>query len=124
MSHKIGSISTKYIIRLIMHDLETFISSRERKLNFCSESVDPVDELIADWLEWFEEYPKGIAQDELKEIEREIGEYMGSMSIWSHDEDERQEYINKFGKYFGEYRGFLQLFVDVYKEELKDELSY
>ncbi|ETE91514.1 hypothetical protein C621_0218235 [Bacillus thuringiensis serovar aizawai str. Leapi01] len=32
-------------------------------------------------LEWFNDYPQGISADELKEIEREIGELMGSMFI-------------------------------------------
>ncbi|MCC2327367.1 hypothetical protein LKM20_19800 [Bacillus wiedmannii] len=77
--------------------------------------------LIADWLEWFNDYPEGISPDELKEIEKEIGELMGSMSIWSHHTEEREEFIKQFSDYFGEYIGFCKLVRDVYLEELKDE---
>jgi hypothetical protein len=54
----------------------------------------------------------------------EIGELMGSMSIWSHFTEEREGFIKQFSDYFGEYIGFCKLVRDVYLEELKDELSY
>ncbi|GAB6426723.1 hypothetical protein bcgnr5390_66000 [Bacillus luti] len=75
-------------------------------------------------LEWFNDYPQGISADELKEIEREIGELMGSMFIWSHHVEEREGFIKQFSDYFGEYIGFFKLVRDVYLEELKDELAY
>ncbi|MEC5263844.1 hypothetical protein, partial [Bacillus mycoides] len=85
MKHSIGNVSTSYIIRLILNDLDTFITAGKREFNFCSESgISSVEELISDWLKWFNDYPEGISPDELKEIERELGELMGSMSIWSH----------------------------------------
>ncbi|OTY74936.1 hypothetical protein BK749_14865 [Bacillus thuringiensis serovar vazensis] len=125
MKHSIGNVSTSYIIRLILNDLDTFITTGTRQFNFCSESgISPVEELIADWLEWFNDYPQGISPDELKEIEREIGELMGSMFIWSHHIEEREGFIKQFSDYFGEYIGFCKLVRDVYLEELKDELSY
>ncbi|MEC3263233.1 hypothetical protein P9133_01890 [Bacillus thuringiensis] len=125
MKHSIGNVSTSYIIRLILNDLDTFITTGKRELNFCSEfGISPVEELVADWLEWFNAYPQGILPDELKEIEREIGELMGNMSIWSHHTEEREEFIKKFSSYFGEYIGFSNLVKDVYIEELKDDLSY
>ncbi|PFV28036.1 hypothetical protein [Bacillus thuringiensis] len=125
MKHSIGNVSTSYIIRLILNDLDTFITAGKREFNFCSESgISSVEELIADWLGWFNDYPQGISPDELKEIEREIGELMGSMSIWSHHIEEREEFIKKFNSYFGEYIGFFKLVKDVYIEELKDDLSY
>lgn len=125
MKHIIRNMSTSYIIRLILNDLDEFITGRKRQFNFCSESgISSVEELIADWLEWFNDYPQGISADELKEIEREIGELMGSMFIWSHHIEEREGLIKKFGDYFGEYIGFFKLVRDVYLEELKDELSY
>ncbi len=79
-----------------------------------------MEELLADWLEWFQ----GISPGELKEIKREIGELMESMSIWSHHSEEREEFIEKFSNYFGEYIGFFKLVRDVYLEELKDEFLY
>ncbi|MCR6783681.1 MULTISPECIES: hypothetical protein [Bacillus cereus group] len=113
------------MIRLILNDLDTFITAGKREFNFCSEfGVSSVEELIADWLEWFNDYPQGISPDELKEIERKIGELMGSMFIWSHHSEEREGFIKQFGDYFGEYIGFCKLVRDVYLEELKDELSY
>ncbi|PEV36717.1 hypothetical protein COK37_13180 [Bacillus thuringiensis] len=125
MKHSIGNMSTSYIIRLILNDLDEFITGGKRQFNFCSESgISSVEELIADWLEWFNDYPQGISADELKEIEREIGELMGNMLIWSHHIEEREGLIKKFGDYFGEYIGFFKLVRDVYLEELKDELSY
>ncbi|MEK4599059.1 hypothetical protein MKY21_28400 [Bacillus sp. FSL R9-9497] len=125
MKHSIGNVSTSYIIRLILNDLDTFITGEKRQFNFCSESgVSPVEKLIADWLEWFNDYPQGISPDELKGIEREIGELMGSMSIWSYHSEEREEFIKQFSNYFGEYMGFFKVVRDVYLEELKDELSY
>ncbi|TCW52940.1 hypothetical protein EC917_11259 [Bacillus thuringiensis] len=75
-------------------------------------------------MEWFSDYPQGISPDQLKEIERELGELMGSMSIWSHHIEESEEFIKQFSDYFGEYIGFFKLVRDVYLEELKDELSY
>ena len=73
MKHSIGKMSTSYIIRLVLNDLETFITEGKREFDFCSESgVSSVEGLIADWLEWFNDYPQGISPDELKEIEREI----------------------------------------------------
>ncbi|MBL3848448.1 hypothetical protein IRV19_28395 [Bacillus cereus] len=83
-----------------------------------------MEELIADWLEWFNDYPQGISPDELKGIKREIGELMGSMSIWCHHIEEREGFIKQFSDYFGEYIGFCKLVRDVYLEELKDESSY
>ncbi|HHT7061250.1 TPA: hypothetical protein ACTZ5S_003648 [Bacillus cereus] len=125
MKHSIGNVSTSYIIRLILNDLDTFITAGKREFDFCSESeVSPVEELLADWLEWFNDYPQGISPDELKEIEKEIGELMGSMSIWSHHTEEREEFIKKFSSYFREYIGFSKLVRDVYIEELKDDLLY
>jgi hypothetical protein len=125
MKHSIGNVSTSYIIRLILNDLDTFITAGKRQFNFCSKSgISSVEELIADWLEWFNDYPEGISPDELKEIEKEIGELMGSMSIWSHHTEEREEFIKKFSSYFGEYIGFFNLVKDVYIEALKDDLSY
>ncbi|MEB9552487.1 hypothetical protein P4J60_17910 [Bacillus cereus] len=125
MKHSIGKMSTSYIIRLVLNDLETFITEGKREFDFCSESgVSSVEELIADWLEWFNDYPQGISPDELKEIEREIGELMGSMSIWSHHTEEREEFIKIFSSYFGEYIGFFNFVKDVYIEALKDDLSY
>jgi len=109
---------------LILGDLSNFIDNGERELNFGSESNSNVDEVISNWLEWFNEYPNDISQEELNEIKREIGEFMGSMSIWAHEEDERQEFINTFAEYFGEYEGFFKLVRDVYQEELKDEWAY
>lgn len=125
MKHSIGNVSTSYIIRLILNDLDTFITAEKRKFNFCSESgISFVEELIADQLEQFKDYPQGISPDELKEIERELGELMGSMSIWSHYIEEREEFIKQFSDYFGEYIGFFKLVRDVYLEELKNELLY
>ncbi|MEH7061821.1 hypothetical protein [Bacillus wiedmannii] len=125
MKHSIGNVSTSYIIRLILNDLDTFITAGKREFNFCSESgISSVEELIADWLEWFNDYPQGLSPDELKEIEREIGELMGSMSIWSLHTNEREEFIKKFNSYFGGYIGFFKLVKDVYIEELKNDLSY
>ncbi|HDR8481126.1 hypothetical protein IRV17_28690 [Bacillus cereus] len=125
MKHSIGNVSTTYIIRLILNDLETFITVGKRQFNFCSESgISSVEELIADWLGWFNDYPEGISPDELKEIEKEIGELMGSMSIWSHHSEEREKFIKQFSDYFGGYIGFFKFVRDVYLEELKDELSY
>lgn len=125
MKHSIGNVSTSYIIRLVLNDLDGFITAGKREFNFCSESgVSSAEELIADWLEWFNDYPQGISPDELKEIEREIGELMGSMFIWSHHIEEREGFIKQFSDYFGEYIGFCKLVRDVYLEELKDELSY
>ncbi|MGF1436905.1 hypothetical protein ACQUW6_21940 [Bacillus thuringiensis] len=125
MKHSIGNVSTSYIIRLILNDLDEFITTGKREFNFCLETgVSSVDELIADWLEWFNDYLQGISPDELKEIEREIGELMGSMFIWSHHIEEREGFIKQFSDYFGEYIGFCKLVRDVYLEELKDELSY
>lgn len=75
MKHSIGNVSTSYIIRLILNDLDTFITAGKREFNFCSESgLSFVEELLADWLEWFNDYPQGISLGELKEIKREIGE--------------------------------------------------
>ncbi|PHB12105.1 hypothetical protein COE84_13390 [Bacillus wiedmannii] len=125
MKHSIGNMSTSYIIRLILNDLDTFITAGKREFNFCSESgISSVEELIADWLKWFNDYPQGLSPDELKEIEREIGELMGSMSIWSLHTNEREEFIKKFNSYFGGYIGFFKLVKDVYIEELKNDLSY
>ncbi|MCY8952458.1 hypothetical protein MOE39_01075 [Bacillus cereus] len=125
MKQSIGNVSTSYIIRLILNDLDTFITAGKRQFNFCSESgISSVEELIADWLEWFNDYSEGMSPDELKEIEKEIGELMGSMSIWTHHLEEREEFIKQFSSYFGEYIGFFKLVRDVYLEELKDELSY
>ncbi|WP_219375167.1 hypothetical protein [Bacillus mycoides] len=125
MKHSIGNVSTSYIIRLILNDLDTFITAGKRQFNFCSESgISSVEELIADWLEWFNDYPEDMSPDELKEIEKEIGELMGSMSIWSHHAEEREEFIKKFSSYFGEYIGFFNIVKDVYIEELKDDLLY
>ncbi|WP_242311746.1 hypothetical protein [Bacillus cereus group sp. BfR-BA-01331] len=125
MKHSIGKVSTSYIIRLILNDLDTFIAAGKRQFNFCPESgISSVEELIADWLEWFNDYSEGISPDELKEIEKEIGELMGSMSIWSHHTEEREEFIKKFSSYFGEYIGFFNLVKDVYIEALKNDLSY
>ncbi|WP_144650591.1 hypothetical protein [Bacillus cereus] len=125
MKHSIGNVSTSNIIRLILNDLDTFITAGKREFNFCSESgISSVEELIADWLGWFNDYPQSISPDELKEIEREIGELMGSMSIWSHHIEEREEFIKKFNSYFGEYIGFFKLVKDVYIEELEDDLTY
>ncbi|OJD97955.1 hypothetical protein A9487_24995 [Bacillus cereus] len=125
MKHSIGSVSTSYIIRLILNDLDTFITAGKREFDFCSESgVSSVEELLADWLEWFNDYPQGISPDELKEIEREIGELMGSMFIWSHHIEEREGFIKQFSDYFGEYIGFCKLVKEIYLGELKDELSY
>lgn len=124
MKHTIGNISTSYIIRLILGDLDTYVTAGKRQFNICSESGNsPVEELIADWLEWFNNYPQSILPDELKEIEREKGELMGCMSIWSHHTEEREEFIKKFSNYFGEYIGFFNLVKAVYIEELKDELA-
>ncbi|MED2918683.1 hypothetical protein [Bacillus thuringiensis] len=103
MKHSIGNVSTSYIIRLI-NDLDTFITSGKREFNFCSEfGVSSVEELLVDWLEWFNYYPQGISPGELKEIERKRGELMGSMSIWSHHTEEREGFIKQFSDYFGEY---------------------
>ncbi|MDA2549581.1 hypothetical protein PDQ03_25995 [Bacillus cereus] len=125
MKQSIGKVSTSYIIRLVLNDLETFITEGKREFDFCSESgISSVEELIADWLEWFNEYPQGISPDELKEIEREIGELMGSMSIWSHHTEEREEFIKIFSSYFGAYIGFFKFVKAVYIEALKDDLSY
>lgn len=125
MKQSIGNVSTSYIIWLILNDLDTFIVAGQRQFNFCSElGISSIEELIADWLEWFNDYPEGISRDELKEIEKEIGELMGSMSIWSHHTEEREEFIKKFSSYFGEYIGFFNLIKDVYIEALKDDLSY
>lgn len=125
MKHSIGNVSTSYIIRLVLNDLDTFITAGKREFDFCSESgVSPVEELLADWLEWFNDYPQGISLGELKEIKREIGELIGSMSIWSHHIEEREGFKKQFSDYFGEYIGFCKLVRDVYLEELKDELSY
>ncbi|PGZ88294.1 hypothetical protein COE61_06690 [Bacillus thuringiensis] len=124
MKHSIGNVSTSYIIRLI-NDLDTFITSGKREFNFYSEfGVSSVEELLVDWLEWFNYYPQGISPGELKEIERKRGELMGSMSIWSHHTEEREGFIKQFSDYFGEYIVFLKLVRDVYLDELKDELSY
>ncbi|MDA2269263.1 hypothetical protein PDN28_25820 [Bacillus cereus] len=125
MKNSIGNVSTSYIIRLILDDLNTYTTTGTRQFKFCSDSgLSSVEELISDWLEWFNDYPKDISLDELKEIEQEIGELMGSMSIWSHQTEEREEFIKKFKSYFGEYIGFFKLVKDVYIEELKDDLSY
>ncbi|GAB6768487.1 hypothetical protein [Bacillus cereus] len=125
MDYSIGSVSTSYFIRLILDYLDEYIENAERRLNFCSENIDsPVDELIGDWLEWFNEYPKGIVIEELKVIKQEIGERMGDMRIWVDDEGEMQVIVEKFARYFGKHLGFLALVTDVYKEELKDEWSY
>ncbi|AAM26144.1 MULTISPECIES: hypothetical protein [Bacillus] len=125
MKHSIGNVSTSYIIRLILNDLDTFITAGKREFNFCSESgLSFVEELLADWLEWFNDYPQGISPGELKEIKREIGELMGSMSIWSHHTEEREGFIKQFRDYFGGYIGFCKLVRDVYIEELKDDLLY
>lgn len=125
MKHSIGNASTSYIIRLILNDLDTFITAGKREFDFCSESrVSSVEKLLADWLEWFNDYPQGISPGELKGIERKIGELMGSMFIWSHHIEEREEFIKQFSDYFGKYIGFFKLVRDVYLEELKDELSY
>lgn len=49
MKHSIGNVSTSYIIRLILHDLDTFITTGKREFYFCSESgVSSVEELLAD----------------------------------------------------------------------------
>ncbi|MGW5955896.1 hypothetical protein [Bacillus mycoides] len=125
MKHTIGNVSTSYIIRLILDDLDTYITAGKREFNFCSEIENTsVEDMIANWLEWFNDYPQGILSDELNEIKREIGELMGNMSIWSHHSEEREEFIKKFSSYFGEYIGFFNLVKDVYIEELKDDLSY
>ncbi|WP_258034721.1 hypothetical protein [Bacillus thuringiensis] len=118
-------MSTLYIIRLILNDLDTFITAGKREFDFCSESgVSPVEELIADRLEWFNDYPQGISPDELKEIEQDIGELMESMFIWSHHIEERDGFIKQFSDYFGEYIGFFKLVRDVYIEELKNDILY
>lgn len=49
---------------------------------------------------------------------------MGSMFMWSHQTEEREEFTKKFSSYFGEYIGFSNLVKDVYIEELKANLSY
>ncbi|TKI84077.1 hypothetical protein [Bacillus mycoides] len=125
MKHTIGNVSTSYIIRLILDDLDTYITAGKREFNFCSEIENTsVEDMIANWLEWFNDYPQGILSDELKEIKREIGELMGNMSIWSHHTEEREEFLRYFSNYFGEYTGFFKLVKDVYIEELKDDLLY
>lgn len=125
MKHTIGNVSTSYIIRLILDDVDTYITTGKREFNFGSE-VDntSVEDMIANWLEWFNDYPQGILPGELKEIKSEVGELMGSMSIWSHHNDEREEFIMQFNNYFGDYKGFLSLVKEVYIEELKQDLLY
>ncbi|MDA2513234.1 hypothetical protein PDN74_23205 [Bacillus cereus] len=125
MKHSIGNVSTSYIIRLILDDLDTYITAGKREFNFNSETANSsVEDMISNWLEWFNDYPQGILLDDLKEIKREIGKLMGSMFIWSQHTEEREEFIKKFSSYFGEYIGFSNLVKDVYIEELKDDLSY
>ncbi|AZJ24587.1 hypothetical protein CT694_34675 (plasmid) [Bacillus wiedmannii bv. thuringiensis] len=125
MKHTIGNVSTSYIIRLILDDLDTYITAGKREFNFSSEiDNSSVEDMIANWLEWFNDYPKGILPEELKEIKREIGELMGNMSIWSHHTEEREEFLKQFSNFFGEYTGFFKLVKDVYIEELKDDLLY
>lgn len=125
MKRSIGNVSTSYIIRLILDDLDTYITAGKREFNFSSETVNSsVEDMISNWLEWFNDYPQGILLDDLKEIKREIGELMGCMFIWSQHTEERDEFIKKFSSYFGEYIGFSNLVKDVYIEELKDDLSY
>lgn len=34
MKHSIGNVSTSYIIRLILNDLDTFITAGKREFNF------------------------------------------------------------------------------------------
>lgn len=34
MKHSIGTVSTSYIIRLILNDLDTFITARKREFDF------------------------------------------------------------------------------------------
>ncbi|MBY0129157.1 hypothetical protein H0177_02615 [Bacillus cereus] len=51
MKHNIGNVSTSYIIRLILDDLNTFIITGNRQFNFCSESgISSMAELNSDWL--------------------------------------------------------------------------
>ncbi len=56
--------------------------------------------MIANWLEWFNDYPQGILLDDLKEIEIEIGGLMGSMSIWSHHSEEREKIYKEIQQLF------------------------
>ncbi|EJR27961.1 hypothetical protein IIE_05374 [Bacillus cereus VD045] len=52
MKHSIGNVSTSYIICLILDGLNTFITTGNRQLKFCSKSgISSVAELISDWLE-------------------------------------------------------------------------
>lgn len=125
MKHSIGNVSTSYIIRLILDDLDTYITAGKREFNFSSETANSsVEDMISNWLEWFNDYPQGILLDDLKEIKREIGELMGSMSIWSHHTGERKEFLKKFSNYIREHTGFSRMVKDVYIEELKDDLLY
>ena len=121
MTTNIGKASMLYIVDLIIRDMGDYLESSVRKLNFISEEKDGINEMLADWLEMFEDYPKGFEEEERDEIIQEIGEQLGSMTIWSHDESEVKEITEAINSYFGEFQGFSKLVNGIYKTSLKEE---
>lgn len=122
IDNPIGKASSECILELILNDLDDFLKSGKRTLEFLSEDQSAVDEMVSDWLSLFNEYPNITPAKEVVEIKEEVTEHMGLMNIWTKEDQKREEYVNKFSLYFGEYKGFLNLIKDVYFFELEEDL--
>jgi hypothetical protein len=117
----IGNESTSFLVKIIMDDLNEFLSDRESTL------TGVVCNSLGTWLEFMHE-----TTDEDKEvILNEFHEALGNMSVWEYDQVEQKQIVEKMYQYFTEYYGteehvkyFADLFVNYYKTEEKAEFKF
>ncbi|MDP9676927.1 hypothetical protein J2W97_002922 [Paenibacillus jamilae] len=117
----LGNESISFLVRIIMDDLDGFLSNKERSLR------GRIYSTLGTWLEYIND-----ASAEDKEIIlNEIHETLGEMSVWEYDQNEQNEIVARMYQYFSELYGtedhikdFATLLVNYYKKELKAEFKY
>ncbi|MEJ3719179.1 hypothetical protein WGM54_14250 [Paenibacillus polymyxa] len=117
----IGNESISFLVKIIMDDLNEFLSERELTL------TSAVCDSLGTWLEFMHE-----ATDEDREvILNEFHEALGHMNVWEYDQTEQKQIVEKIYQYFTEFYGteehvryFADLFVDYYKAEVKEEFNF
>ncbi|WP_340018395.1 hypothetical protein [Paenibacillus sp. FSL H3-0457] len=118
---KLGNESISFLVRIILDDLNEFLSERERSLGkaLCN--------TLSIWLE----YISGASPEEKEIIMNEIHEALSDMSVWEYDPNEQKQIVVRMYQYFSDFYGqeehikdFADLFVDYYKQEVKAEFKF
>ncbi|MCM3628777.1 hypothetical protein M3194_15645 [Paenibacillus glycanilyticus] len=116
---ELRAASLEYLIRILMNDLDQFISNNESIFD------SSVYVTLESWMSYFD---GEVEDDEFEIMDNQIHDYLGDMSIWDYDKDFQLSVVKRILFYFESKYGkesYVKLVADrvvnIYLEELSSE---